>query len=124
MHGRKKTLEPQSEAELSVMSKKAATYSTLVELLIRRRQASDASLETLDLNGKLLKSNPDYYSLWNYRREILLTMHAEIGLRKRLADQPGGQKLLGSSNDAIAAVRDQELRLTADAIQKNSKSCK
>jgi len=39
--------------------------------LSSRRQSRDLSPETLKLTATLLSINPDYATLWNYRREIV-----------------------------------------------------
>lgn len=85
-------------------------------------------------------SNPDYLSLWNFRRgkftkysiilkldlnhfvlvEILLEMYgSSINLSK---DKP--DTMVPFEHSVGSSVRDTELRLSADGIVKNSKSCK
>ena len=54
--------------------------------------SGDAALSTFDLTTKLLKQNPEYYTVWNHRRRLLLisfstlcqdekasTLHADLG---------------------------------------------
>jgi geranylgeranyl transferase type-2 subunit alpha len=124
MHGRKKSSVPPSAAEVSAVQKKIGTYNTLVGILFERRKKHDVSDETLALTAQMLSSSPDFYSLWNYRREILIHVHGPtIGLRndRGTAREP-------DSRDSVipaslgAAIRDQELLLSADGIRKNPKS--
>jgi hypothetical protein len=83
--------------------------------------------------GKMLNSNPDVISLWNYRREILLTQHPYFAFADDSAAPsaagPGGaaaadEKPAASPVSAAVMVsyRD-ELKLSAAAILKNPKSC-
>src|SRR5690349_1527593 len=72
MHNRKKSTQPPSEAEVAALKKKAFTYQSLINIIFERRQQNDKSPETFELIGKLLKMNPDFYTLWNYRKEILI----------------------------------------------------
>ena len=116
MHGRKKISIPLSVSEIEKVQKKIQTFTSLVTILFERKQLNDYSIETLKLTTKLLASNPDLYSMWNYRREILISLHSES---------------LGLTNENISKVkiiadniRDEELNLTVEAIKRNSKSCK
>jgi hypothetical protein len=84
--------------------------------------------------GKMLNSNPDVISLWNYHREILLTQHpyfafADDAAAPSAAGPAGGaaaadEKSAASPVSAAVMVsyRD-ELKLSAAAILKNPKSC-
>eukprot|EP00605_Chrysophyceae_sp_TOSAG23-4_P001493 GSChrysophyteH1.ASY1.ANO1.1634.1 assembled CDS len=105
MHGRVRGKDSgKSEAELSAakeaLQKKAKMYIDLTSLAAKLRKERDYSKKSLDLTGKLLRINPDYYTLWNYRREILIGLYGE----------------------QIANIRDEELRLSTDAILKNPKA--
>ncbi len=126
MHGRKKSTQPPSQREIDAIKKKISTYQTLVGIAFEKRRSGDMSAETLDLTGKLLGSFPDFYSMWNYRREILIHTHAEaLGPVMSVA---GVSAVGGRKEDRIPAavggeVRDKELALSAECIQKNPKSC-
>lgn len=52
MHGRKKRIEPLSKEEQQVLSVKAKTYKSLMEIIQTRRKAGDASAETFILTSK------------------------------------------------------------------------
>jgi geranylgeranyl transferase type-2 subunit alpha len=47
------------------------SYTTLVKQVQDRVHTKDFSPETLDLTSKLLTRNPEYYTIWNYRRRVL-----------------------------------------------------
>ena len=38
---------------------------------ITQRSVTDYSKEALEMTTRLLKENPEYYTVWNYRRHIL-----------------------------------------------------
>ncbi len=130
MHGRKKSTQPPSQREIDAIKKKITTYQTLVGMAFEKRESGDRSVETLDLTGKLLASFPDFYSMWNYRREILIDMHsAALGPVLSIAGSKGEEKgeekgEMDKIPEAVGgAVRDMELALSAECIQKNPKSC-
>jgi hypothetical protein len=52
MHGRKKRVEPLSKEELNVLSVKAKTYKSLMEIIQARRKAQDCSPETFVLTSE------------------------------------------------------------------------
>ncbi|KAK4998153.1 Rab geranylgeranyltransferase [Elasticomyces elasticus] len=47
-------------------------YRSLVDEVNRRIANKDFTGETLQLTAKLLSENPEYYTIWNHRRRILL----------------------------------------------------
>ncbi|BFZ61335.1 Rab geranylgeranyltransferase [Saitoella coloradoensis] len=80
MHGIKRVhlsaeaLAKKKEAE----HRKIQDYTTLCTTLSTLRTSSTPhTSEALDLTTTLLTYNPEYYSIWNYRREILLTLFTE-----------------------------------------------
>jgi geranylgeranyl transferase type-2 subunit alpha len=75
MHGRKKTGVTPSKEFLDAQQAKIESYEKIVELITQYRTAKVYDKDALFLVGKVLRSNPDYYSLWNYRREILIDMN-------------------------------------------------
>jgi geranylgeranyl transferase type-2 subunit alpha len=113
MHNRKKLDRLPTEKELQSQSQKALSYKSLVDIIFERRKLSDFSVETLDLTGKMLKLNPDFYTLWNFRREILHHLHSDIDF-----------SVTSPSKLDLASVRDAELALAAEGISRNPKSCK
>ncbi|PNS16962.1 hypothetical protein CAC42_4926 [Sphaceloma murrayae] len=49
-------------------------YKDLVSQVRERYYAKDYSSPALTLTSALLTSNPEYYTIWNYRRQILLSV--------------------------------------------------
>jgi geranylgeranyl transferase type-2 subunit alpha len=66
---------------------KIDNYRGLVEEVSQRISSNDLSKETLSLVTKVLVKNPEYYTVWNYRRRLI---------RSILAD--------GASNDKATSV--------------------
>lgn len=115
MHNRKKLDRPPSDAEIAALQKKSQTYSALVNICFDRRKAGEHTEDTLHLVSKMLKNNPDFYSLWNFRREVLFSMNADL-------EEANQNSKYGAEN--ANALRDQEMALSAEGIQRNPKSCK
>ena len=113
MHGRKKLDKPPSESELTNLQRKTDLYSQTVTSVLTRKKLNDFSSESFELTAKVLKSNPDFYSIWNFRKEILISMLPELST----SVEDRHQRL---SNDEI---RDLELKMSEDCIRKNPKSC-
>jgi geranylgeranyl transferase type-2 subunit alpha len=113
MHGRLKTSQCRSETELNAIQKKADSLSKTVLALLASKKREDYSDDALDLTTKILSSNPDFYSVWNYRREILCSRLPELSTFSH-----GHQRIV--NND----LRDRDLKLSEDCIRKNPKSCK
>ena len=72
MHGRvKKGVQPTAE-EAATKRAQVAKYITAKDLFLHRRQQHLVDDKTKDLTAKLIELNPDFYSLWNLRKEIAL----------------------------------------------------
>ncbi|RYH19535.1 hypothetical protein EON65_25960 [archaeon] len=112
MHNRKKPEREATETERQAVKDKAHVYRSLVTVLSEKRQSRDYSPETLGVLNKLLVSNPDFYSLWNFRREVLFALH------------PALQSLSSGEKVDNPDLRETELTVTAAAIRRNPKSCK
>ena len=76
-----------------------SNYTALSAALASRRQSGDRSPETLKLVATLLAINPDYATLWNYRREIIEAAACEEG-------GDGGAKLSDDGWKVEAEVRE------------------
>lgn len=63
-------------------------YNALNEKYLARRKAGKYDKASFELSGAILKLNPEYYSVWNFRREILTN-----GLFKEMTNEEK-QKLL------------------------------
>jgi geranylgeranyl transferase type-2 subunit alpha len=118
MHGRKKEKKETTEAalklaaeKLAARSAKAAKYGAVIAGIAQRRAARLHDATTLDMIAKVLELNPEYYSLWNFRKEILQEM------------LPAGDNAAGGGEqERFAALRAEELRLTLAAIGRQPKS--
>lgn len=115
MHNRKKLERPPTDAEVAALQKKCQTYASLVGICFDRRKAQDHSDDTLQLVAKMLKNNPDFYSLWNFRREVLISMNSDLANASK-------QTPFVDANASV--ILEQEMSLSAEAIQRNPKSCK
>jgi hypothetical protein len=114
MHGRAKLERPPSAQELEADQQKSAAYSKLVVILQTLKSNGDRSEQTLELSGQMLRKNPDYYSLWNFRREILISNNANIGLAIKMDTK--------INSEGGMTIAEKELRLSQEAIIKNPKS--
>ncbi|KAI0336388.1 rab-protein geranylgeranyltransferase [Cubamyces sp. BRFM 1775] len=50
---------------------KLKEYQSLTAEVLARRKARDTTQEAFELTTKLLHINPEFYTIWNYRRNIL-----------------------------------------------------
>mmetsp|Transcript_9046 Transcript_9046/g.30836 ORF Transcript_9046/g.30836 Transcript_9046/m.30836 type:complete len:338 (+) Transcript_9046:87-1100(+) len=120
MHNRKKADRPPTDEEVEAQQRKVKAYRQLTGACFQRRAESDVSPESLQLTARVLSVNPDCYSLWNWRRELLYGLYpSELqGVPMHGVNESG--PMVPSS--VGAAIRDVELRLSADALRKNPKS--
>jgi len=79
MHDRRKAPKGAAvdAAEHEQTLAKIQAYRALVATCTHHREARDHSPEALAHLAKLHSLNPDYYTMWNYRREILTTLLAD-----------------------------------------------
>ncbi|XP_030043576.1 geranylgeranyl transferase type-2 subunit alpha isoform X2 [Microcaecilia unicolor] len=77
MHGRikVKTTEEQQEAKRKEREKKLQLYTATTTAIFQKRQSQELDQEVLELTNQILGANPDFATLWNFRREIFL--HSE-----------------------------------------------
>ena len=116
MHGRVKKEKPPTNDEIENDRKKSAMYNKLLNIVFSCRQKHEMNEPVLDLTTKILKLNPDVYTVWNFRREIILRLHSgSVGVS---ADVPAERIPFSRAKDIVAA----ELNLSTEAIKKNSKS--
>ena len=125
MHGRKKEKKETTEAalklaaeNLAARSAKAAKYGAVIAGIAQRRAARLHDATTLGMIAKVLELNPEYYSLWNFRKEILQEMLSDDAAAAA-ADAGGGG---GGEQERFASLRAEELRLTLAAIGRQPKS--
>ena len=69
MHDRKR--EEQSEASKQLLAAKIGAYKGLMEACLKLRGGKVYTAEALKMTDKILMINPEFYTMWNYRREIL-----------------------------------------------------
>ena len=120
MHGRKKPTEPRSEGETTALQKKTLALSATISLILEKKKENDVSDETLELTGKVLHNLTDFYSIWNFRRRILLSKNQDVAD----VDAAGPMGECGVSPKIIATdLVQRELQLSEDSIRKNPKSC-
>lgn len=100
MHGRKKRIL--TETEIENLRVKTEGYLKLSNAISQMKIEKRHDIAALDLITKMITMNPDFYSLWNYRREILNHEYKEKPF------------------DKIAG--DRELQVSSQAIMKNPKS--
>ena len=106
MHGRKRSKRAAVSAEeLRLQREKLGKLRALGDIALRSYAAKDLSDTSFDLTTKLLSVNPDFATLWNFRRSILLSRWDAL------------------ARDSLAEAVQAELRLTAEAISsRNPKS--
>ncbi len=113
MHNRVKSNKPTTESEAKALKDKASTYNALVNLVLSKRKQHARDKDTLLVISKLSKLNPDFYSLWNFRREILLDQYPLLQRGIVVTTEK-------FDNPALLAI---ELSVTTEAIKRNPKSC-
>uniref|UniRef100_A0A9J7ZHG8 Geranylgeranyl transferase type-2 subunit alpha n=1 Tax=Cyprinus carpio carpio TaxID=630221 RepID=A0A9J7ZHG8_CYPCA len=76
MHGRVKvkSTAQQEEEKRKEREKKLKAFVSARDAVLRKRSAGEHDEEALQLTQQLLSSNPDFATLWNYRREVLLQL--------------------------------------------------
>uniref|UniRef100_A0A673MTJ0 Geranylgeranyl transferase type-2 subunit alpha n=1 Tax=Sinocyclocheilus rhinocerous TaxID=307959 RepID=A0A673MTJ0_9TELE len=74
MHGRVKikSTAQQEEEKRKEREKKLKAFVSARDAVLKKRSAGEHDEEALQLTQQLLSSNPDFATLWNYRREVLL----------------------------------------------------
>jgi len=114
MHGRKRAARAAvSKEDLDIQREKFGKLRKLSEIALQCYKAKDYSEKSFNLTTKLLSINPDFHTLWNYRRIILKKTFSEA-LQHSEVDNQEAQ---------IKNLIEAELKLTADCIaNRNPKS--
>ncbi|WWC71039.1 uncharacterized protein I206_104992 [Kwoniella pini CBS 10737] len=76
MHGIKRSrITPQAaEAKRVKEQSKIEAYLALQSDVLGRKRSKDLTTDSLGQTTKLLDLNPEFYTIWNFRRNILLTL--------------------------------------------------
>ncbi|RMX40363.1 hypothetical protein pdam_00017495 [Pocillopora damicornis] len=106
MHGRIKvrTTAEQAEAKRKEREKKLKIYTETTSRIYEKRKNGEMDKESLSLSEQVLAANPDFSTLWNFRREIFL--------HKRDENPP----------DVIQDLCTKELYFLKNCLQVNPKS--
>ncbi|XP_063376371.1 geranylgeranyl transferase type-2 subunit alpha [Cydia fagiglandana] len=106
MHGRVKvrTSEEEKARKEKERQEKLKVFKHAMQKIQFKRKQNELDKELLDLTGKVLTSNPDVYTLWNIRREIIIQFRQN-----------------GECED-LSKQYDDELQLTEYCLKINPKS--
>ncbi|CAE1319070.1 RABGGTA [Acanthosepion pharaonis] len=76
MHGRVKvrTVAEQAEAKKKEKEKKLQAYNAALEKIFEKRNNQILDEEGLKLSLEVLLANPDFYTLWNFRKDIFFSL--------------------------------------------------
>ncbi|KAI9140482.1 hypothetical protein BKA69DRAFT_1175801 [Paraphysoderma sedebokerense] len=73
-HGRKKPTRAQVDAKRLAEISKIKEYQSLCNQALDMRRQAIHNDSSLSITTNLVTLNPDYYTIWNFRREILLSL--------------------------------------------------
>ena len=88
---------------------KIDSYLQLCDDIHRRRSNGLLDEESLLLTANMLMKNPEFYTIWNYRREIILRLY-------------GDAKMDSISDDVVQKVYEEELRMIESCLKTTPKS--
>ncbi|KAJ3275464.1 hypothetical protein HDV01_000291 [Terramyces sp. JEL0728] len=99
LHGQKREhqTEEQKRQKFEAEKEKIKEYCGLDTLLFNNRKENNHSRDALLETTKMLSTNPEYYTVWNYRREILASMLPTL-------DQEGQQETLKQDLSLLDAL--------------------
>ncbi|KAJ8551114.1 hypothetical protein K7X08_000484 [Anisodus acutangulus] len=106
MHGRPRKAPTSEEQEAYAI--KASKLRSLQSRFLQFHHSNIYTKEALHVSAKLLESNPEYYTAWNYRK---LAVHHNLNLPE-----------VENNEESIKSILDEELRLVENALKKNFKS--
>ncbi|KAM1014256.1 hypothetical protein TB2_044097 [Malus domestica] len=105
MHGRpRKPAKPEDE---SASAARAEALRALQSQFFSNHHNKVYTDEALQLSGRLIEQNPEFYTAWNYRKLVV---------------QQNLDRCSESDPDALKSIIDQELRLVEIALRQNFKS--
>ncbi|KAF5299048.1 hypothetical protein FQA39_LY11594 [Lamprigera yunnana] len=110
MHGRLKvrTTEEQQLIKHKEQQKKLAAYRAGMKHILNSRKSDSYDPESFVICSRLLVVNPDIYTLWNYRKEVVL-----LELKDKLSTE---------ENETLPNFLENELKLTEECLLTNPKS--
>ncbi|PIK43719.1 putative geranylgeranyl transferase type-2 subunit alpha [Apostichopus japonicus] len=78
-HGRVKvkTTAQQQEEKRKEREKKLKAYTGATAIIFKKRAEKQYDQEGLKIAEEILRSNPDFYSLWNFRREVFVSFREQ-----------------------------------------------
>lgn len=86
-----------TEAERNEELEKITKYQALVDLIHSKLDLGEHNHEALDLTSRLLTKNPEYYTIWNIRRRLLLALSLRYSKSSKLSSASGPSKPSPSS---------------------------
>lgn len=112
MHGRLKvrTTEEQRFQKEKEHKRKLQAYRDGMDKILSSRNENTFDESSLSLSGQILCSNPDIYTLWNYRKEVVLIVIRD----SKKNDLEGEEELI--------KFLENELKLTKQSLISNPKS--
>ncbi|OZJ06320.1 hypothetical protein BZG36_00721 [Bifiguratus adelaidae] len=63
---------PKSAEKREREKQKIVEYRDLVTMCLQKKESNEYDKVALSLNTAILRWNPDYYTMWNFRRQVLL----------------------------------------------------
>jgi geranylgeranyl transferase type-2 subunit alpha len=117
-----------NEKEILKKQAKMKAYKKLATVLLAKRNKNDVSLKTLELTAKMVVVNPDFYTIWGYRREILahhfndfLPSSGDATTDKSTSgEEQNDLKSKEVTQDALDKMYLKELVLTENALSKRN----
>ncbi|TKA70752.1 hypothetical protein B0A55_08833 [Friedmanniomyces simplex] len=94
--------------------KQIAQYQALEKDVVGRVNAKDYSDATFQLTSQLLTQNPEYYTIWNYRRLILQDVFAR---ELAAADHPSEQGAAAADKAGLPPAQHEILLLIKEDLQ-------
>nr|CAD7428877.1 unnamed protein product [Timema monikensis] len=110
-----RTTEEEKAAKKKERERKVKLYKAGIERLFLKRRKGEYDEEAMEICEQLLTSNPDIYTIWNIRREVIETF------RENRFNQQTPPAIL-RTEDELQSSLEGELRLTEQCLRNNPKS--
>lgn len=112
MHGRLKvkSTEEQKAEKQKEQQKKLLAYRMGMKKILSSRESDTYDPESFSISSQLLCVNPDIYTLWNYRKEVILR------------ERKNSEKDEIQGHDNLAKFLETEIALTEQCLLANPKS--